>query len=569
MFDLSKIAEPISDDQPCGPDLDEEFDMDFMNFVAEVEGDLPTSYFKFDPAAMKFDSYYDRIGELLERTRDIRLLVPLAKLRILQGNIAGFAEAIDALKTLLEAHWSDVHPRPMDGDSSLRTGYLFTLDDMPNSVLPFQHATVIRSRRSGPITLRKWQVASGEVNAREGEDSLDPGAIRSALAETDEAEITTALGHLETIRDALAAIRKVAIEQGGFESAPAYERLPASVDALIALINETTGRGEEAAPEAGAGEEGQEGAAAGAGTVLQAVVLPPGSIASRGEAREVLKIAEKYFTESEPSSPAQILLREALAAVDKDFFSLVKDLVPSQANGSVFRFGKDPYFELSLPDVFSRNAAGSAAASAPAPKSKSSWEASGLGDDEAVEGDVPDSDNGSESEAEAPAAEAAEEADDGWGKKKAPTPEPAPQPAAAEEVDDGWGKKKAAPQPAPQPEAPREVDDGWGKKPAQSAAAAPASAPEDEDEPADDISARFWANSRPEAVALMQKLIAYYRVAEPTSPIPLLLERAIDMSAMTFMDLLGAVLPSGSLRTRATDKAAAEAPASSGKKGGW
>ena len=36
-FDLSTIADPISEEEPCGPDLDDEFDTDFMNFMAEVE----------------------------------------------------------------------------------------------------------------------------------------------------------------------------------------------------------------------------------------------------------------------------------------------------------------------------------------------------------------------------------------------------------------------------------------------------------------------------------------------------------------------------------------------------
>ena len=150
MADLSpdKIIEPLSDDQPCGPDLDMEFDMDFMNFMAEVDGRIPTRYFSFDPGSLNFPEMFEQIDGFLDRTRDIRLLVPLAKLKILNGDVDGFIEAIVAMEALLKAHWADVHPQAADF-LELRTGQLSTLDDMPNSVLPLQHATLLRSRRAG------------------------------------------------------------------------------------------------------------------------------------------------------------------------------------------------------------------------------------------------------------------------------------------------------------------------------------------------------------------------------------------------------------------------------------
>ena len=100
-IDLEGITEPVSDEQPCGPDLDMEFDMDFMNFIAEIEGLIPSRYFSFDPGSLNFEHYYEQIGDFLERTRDIRILVPLAKLKILQSDLAGFADSLSAIHRLL------------------------------------------------------------------------------------------------------------------------------------------------------------------------------------------------------------------------------------------------------------------------------------------------------------------------------------------------------------------------------------------------------------------------------------------------------------------------------------
>jgi type VI secretion system protein ImpA len=507
-IDLSKISEPISEEQPCGPDLDMEFDMDFMNLMAEIEGALPTSYFRFDPGSFGFDGYYNRLGDQLERTHDLRLLVPLAKLRILQGDLAGCAAAIAAMRDLLTSFWADAHPQPMDGDYVLRTSQLMTLDDNPNMVLPLQHTTIVRSRRSGAITLRKWQVAKGEVSAREGEDALDAATITAALAEADKAEIEKVAASLETIRGALATIQTTVIAEAGYENAVALDRLPKSVDAMLELIRETTGVG--AAPAgAEAGEEGADsGGAAGTGTVLGTVVLPPGAVTSRKEVKQALDAAHRYFLVNEPSSPAQLLLREAIGLVDKGFYAAIYDMIPSQASYSVLRVGRDPFFELSLPEVDGRNPA----PEIPSDEAESeSWAETGLGDDDEVSGDP----------------EAGETV---TGEETA-----GDEAAAEETVEEAATGKETTPE-----------EPGWEETTAETAVEEEPEAEEEAGEVAD-AGLRFWANTRPEAVALMQKVISYYKVAEPTSPVPLLLERAIQLSSMSFMELLSDVLPAGTL----------------------
>ena len=45
-IDFAALKKPLSADDPCGPDLDIDFDDDYMNFVANIEGLLPTSFFE-------------------------------------------------------------------------------------------------------------------------------------------------------------------------------------------------------------------------------------------------------------------------------------------------------------------------------------------------------------------------------------------------------------------------------------------------------------------------------------------------------------------------------------------
>jgi type VI secretion system protein ImpA len=346
------------------------------------------------------------------------------------------------------------------------------------------------------------------VNAREGEEAIDADTLAAGLAEVNPDELTRAREALVRARDALAGIRTVCIREAGFDKAPAFERLPAALDGAIAMIGSVTG--DDAAPADGADAVAGDEAAAdtGAGTVT--IRLPAGAVANREEAVEAMHVAERYFALREPSSPVPILLREAQSASGKTFYELVNELLPESAEQASISLGRDIWFDVRVSTLDARN---------PAPDysveehGHTAAENAGIGDDE-IGGD-----------AVAELTKAGPGAED-----NAPPGDPDGEPAATEDV------------PAAPPEAETESED-----------ASRADTPEATHEIVGELASSeptFVANSRPEAVALLEKVLAYYRVAEPTSPVPLLVERAIELSSKSFIDLLGSVLPEGALKAK-------------------
>src|SRR5262245_46092308 len=139
-IDFAALAGPISDEDPCGPDLDLSGDPDYMNFVAKAENLLPSTFFSgpqgkpFDRGAIDFAAELGAMQPLLARTRDVRLLVILAKLCILNRDLAGFERTVHAVQQLLTERWDEVHPRGDAGAFSARTAALETLDDLPQVI---------------------------------------------------------------------------------------------------------------------------------------------------------------------------------------------------------------------------------------------------------------------------------------------------------------------------------------------------------------------------------------------------------------------------------------------------
>ena len=172
-----KLFEPVDSAEPCGPDLDEIGDEDYLNYVLPAEDRLParftdgqffgaTSMDPFDRNAIDLKAEVKTIAGLLERSRDLRLLTLEARFQIAAGQLAGFAESIQAMAGLVAQYWETVHPLGFDGDFTLRQNTLAALDDRAKIILPLQFATIVRDKRLGVLTYRHYAVASGEVQAR-------------------------------------------------------------------------------------------------------------------------------------------------------------------------------------------------------------------------------------------------------------------------------------------------------------------------------------------------------------------------------------------------------------------
>jgi len=81
-------------------------------------------------------------------------------------------------------------------------------------------------------------------------------------------------------------------------------------------------------------------------------------------------------------------------------------------------------------------------------------------------------------------------------------------------------------------------------------AAIPKNPQADGSPPADGSAARrFAANNRADAIRLLEQIGAFYRVAEPSSPVPFFTERARSLMERDFLSLLKDILPKAALKS--------------------
>ncbi len=423
VIDLDALRRPVSAESPCGPDLDLAGDPDFMNLLARVEGRLPESFFSFDRNSIDFAAETAAIGRVLERTRDLRLLTLAAKLYVLNRDTVAFIDCIDLIASLIVEQWADVHPVVVDGDASLRSAVLMTLDDPPSVVLPLQYAPLVESRRAGTISYRSQMIATGGAKKREGEDAPDAVAIEQALAEI---EMPALIGKRDEIRRLAAALDRIKltwIDNAGFNSAPSFERLAPLAGRIGAFLDKAIVRRDPSALAPPAADPVPDAVAGTTAVSSTAAVVQPRNVVSTTTARAALAAAARYFQASEPSTPALLLVRQAEQLVGKGFLDVMRIMVPEAVAKAEILIGTDQPVALALErfEAFS------------------------------VKGDTPD-------------------------------------------------------------------------------------------EPASTVPS-FAAQSRADALALLVEVSSFYRAAEPTNPIPMLLDRARALVHLDFMSLLKEIAP--------------------------
>jgi type VI secretion system protein ImpA len=341
---VAALCAPISESDPCGPDLDLAGDGEYLNFFAQAEVLLPTAFFSpldgrpFDRTAIDIQGQLEALGRLMTRTRDLRLLVLRARLQILNRDLAGFAASVAATAELLNRYWDAVHPRAQDGKFNMRSAVISALD-MSTVTFALQYAPLFEARWIGAVTYRGLMIAMEEVQPRLGETKLEAGPVMGAISNADPAVLAPPRNSISLLRSALETIT-TAFLVNGYSSD--LKSLPELVDKIFAFIDPngsaTAGQG------ADAGSADTEEAEAG-GEPATAAGRAPNSLV---EASAALAAIADYYSSREPSSPTLPLVRQAHQLIGKSFFDIINILVPAQMDQAAFRIGNEQVFDLPI-----------------------------------------------------------------------------------------------------------------------------------------------------------------------------------------------------------------------------
>jgi len=387
---LAELTSPISESAPCGPDLDLAGDLDFLNFMARAEGLLPASFFSgpegraFDRSAIDLAAELKAAQPFLARTRDLRLLVLLAKFAALNRDLHSFAICVDAIAQLLDRSWNEVHPRGESGDFAARAALLETLNDTAPVVMPLQYVPLVQSRRFGAISYRHVMYLNGEAAHREGEEVIDQANVDRTFAEADLPALVDTRSTFGIVRTALDTIQKNCRDKAPGQSVT-LEKPLALVDKIFNLLNAAIAKRDPSAAVAAApvsvDAAGPDGAPAAAG-----VVNP---IKSSADVTAALMAIDEYFCRHEPSSPALLLVRQVRQLAGKSLVEVLQVLIPGQFSEAKIHIGSGQGFAIPVESLASLPATEPSRAGEAPPATDLSRAGEGIHESSASEGATP------------------------------------------------------------------------------------------------------------------------------------------------------------------------------------
>ncbi|QDV42173.1 hypothetical protein Enr13x_20160 [Stieleria neptunia] len=359
LTDLETLLAPISDDEPCGPDL--EYDAEFGEMDRAAQSTAEQQYGDTVVAAEPPDwkDVKKRAEALLSRTKDMRVVAFLARATLNQDGVIGFSHALQLLRSYLETFWDTVHPEldhEDNDDPTYRTNTLITFCDEQGIMKDLRDAPLVASRTVGRFSLRDVEHARDAEDKPASDDesgSSRPslGVIDAAFSDVDVESIQATEEALRLSVEHIDAIEKFVTEQVGVTSAVSlapprllleemHKFVVSQLERRGVFADQPAGDGEGEADGDGSGEAAASGDLSAAAAAQGYRVN--GKITSRKDAIKALDDVCDFYEENEPSSPLPLLIRRAQRLASKSFLDILRDLAPDAVSQAEALGGNKP-----------------------------------------------------------------------------------------------------------------------------------------------------------------------------------------------------------------------------------
>lgn len=333
------LLAPVTEDDPCGPDL--EFDADFgaLNRAAEGKPERQSGSAVIPAEDPDWREVESQAEALLRRTRDLRVLVHYAHARLHRQGLVGFAAAVAMASELLAAQWDGVHPRldPEDDNDPIGRKNALAALAHPRIVMRQIRGITLANARGAQLTWRQISLAAGRIQPEKTDPKVTVDQVRGAFADSDRDTVFALRAAADGAASALRAINATFDDRAGHGSGPDFDDLGKLLREIRDFIDQygPTPDVAQTAPEPEA-EPAEEAADPMADSPAAAAAPRPGvasigsitEITNRADAVRLLSLIVQYFRRFEPSSPLPLLLDRALRLADKNFLDILRDLAP-------------------------------------------------------------------------------------------------------------------------------------------------------------------------------------------------------------------------------------------------
>ena len=312
---------PVSDDLPCGEDLEYDPAFQQMEAMLQTKSEQEFGDTVIPGSGPDWKGVGKQAVDLLKRTRDLRVLSYAAISQLHTDGLGAFRDGLEALNACLETYWDIIYPEldaEDNNDATMRFNTLQILNDNQLVSDGLERSPLVVLKGVGGFSLRDIELAEGKIEANEGEEVHDISIIQGAFGDASP-ENLAALG--AAIGGSMEQLNRTGELWGKLATdAPALD-----VDESLKTLKNIRHALSTYAPVAAAVAEGGDPAD---GTE----VIPSGPVSNaihnRNDVIHAIDRICEYYAAQEPSSPVPLLLRRAQRLVAKSFYEILEDMIP-------------------------------------------------------------------------------------------------------------------------------------------------------------------------------------------------------------------------------------------------
>ena len=344
---VEKLLRPVSEGQPCGPDLSDQSQFDELSRLLKGKPEVDVGSVKKPAEPPDWRELKGKSAEYLAQSKHLGVAMMFCGSSLQTAGLAGFRDGLQLIRGLVEQYWPTVYP-PLDAeennDPTQRLNLLGTLNSPRGTLRPdvqqwlaiidYLYLTPLcRPKGAEPVTLDLAVSAHGRAENKPAEASgegtpvpvgLDLNQLGKAFRAAPVAEIEASHAAVSESLEALTALDQFLTQALGAGNTISFDELNKVLLELQGVL--------KAYLPGGVAEAGAEGAVAGntasggSGTQAVGALSISGAIQSREDIVRAIDAICDYYRQIEPSSPVPYLLRRAQKVVMMNFVESVQEL---------------------------------------------------------------------------------------------------------------------------------------------------------------------------------------------------------------------------------------------------
>jgi len=310
---------PINEENPCGDDISAE--QDYLALKSQCEPAL-SGFASVEEKEIRWPSIFDQTNSLIEKSKDINVLMWHCRAALNVHGLVGFARALAATLATIDQYWSGIYPQldPDDeNDPFERVLALQSVNSFEGLLNDLINCALVKNKQGSTLVLSNLLSENHHIVQSSVDSEVIP--LFNTLDEQEKNDIIGATYVISNFINDVNTLLEKHTSNNNLFNVEKYE----NYSKIIAKILQNVAPN-DLELENDMDEGNEPNSSSSSSSTNKAIVQ------NRNDVERMLDLIIAYYQKEEPSSPMPFLLRRAKGLVNKDFIEIISELSPGGAN---------------------------------------------------------------------------------------------------------------------------------------------------------------------------------------------------------------------------------------------